>query len=145
MPQALASEDLVATPTDREEIAARLFDAFNRRDLDGVLELVHPEILFLPISAAVMAEGEPYRGHQGMRRYLADVEAHWLELALHPVHIRAAGEAVVALGRVSGRGPAGPMPETSTTWVLKFQDGLIIHAQVFSDARAMLEAFGLDR
>jgi ketosteroid isomerase-like protein len=142
--QILHSPDRLDTPTEREEVAARLFDAFNRRELPAVLELVHPEIVFLPVSAAVMSDGQPYRGHEGMRCYLRDVEAHWSELIVRPVQIRAAGEAVVALGRVSGRGPAGALEDVSTTWVLKFRDNLVVHAQIFSDDRPLREAFGLD-
>ncbi len=146
MPQSVASsaDPTVESPTEREEVVARLFDAFNRRDVAGTLELLHPEILFQPISANVMSGGEPYRGHEGMRRYMRDVEKHWAALTLHPVQIRAAGDAVVALGRVSGQGPAGTLDRVSTTWVIKFRDNLIVHAQIFSDERPLLEAFGLD-
>lgn len=132
------------SPVEREEIAARLFDAFNRRDTDGVLALLDPEVVFRPVSAAVMSDGEPYRGHDGMRRYLRDVEANWISLIVQPLQIRAAGEAVVALGRVSGQGPAGTIEGVSTTWVLKFRDNRVVHAQIFSDERPMLEAFGFD-
>ncbi len=145
MPQSVASAgSSVETPTDREELAERLFDAFNRRDVEGVLALLHPEIVFMPISAAVMSEGEPYRGHEGMRRYLRDVEKHWAALTVHPVQIRAAGAAVVALGRVDGQGPAGALEGVSTTWVIKFRDNQVVHAQIFSDERPLLEAFGQD-
>jgi len=129
-------------PSDREQIAKRLFDAFNRRDLAGALALVHPEIVFQPVSAAVMTEGRPYCGHEGISRYLSDVETHWMELTVHPVHVRAAGRAVVALGQVTGRGPMGELDQVPTTWVLKFRDGLVVHAQIFSDERHVREALG---
>jgi ketosteroid isomerase-like protein len=144
MPQTLETTDPVESPAEHEGLAELLFDAFNRRDIAAALKVVHPELVFLPVSAAVMADGEPYLGHEGLRRYMLDVQAHWLELAVHPVQIRAAGEAVVALGQVSGRGPAGTLDGVSTTWVLKFRDNLVVHAQVFSDERPMREAFGLD-
>lgn len=102
---------------------------------------MHPDIVFQPVSAAVMNAGEPYRGHDGIRRYLVDVETHWDELTVEPAQIRAAGDAVVALGRVSGRGRTGSFSDVPTTWVLKFRDGLVVSAQVFSDeqyARAAL-------
>jgi ketosteroid isomerase-like protein len=129
-------------PKSREETARRLFDAFNRRDLQAGLDLVHPEIVFQPVSGAVMAAGEPYCGHEGIRRYFSDVDTYWQSLTVHPVHLRAAGQAVVALGRVDGRGSAGVLEGVATTWVLKFKDGLVIHAQVFSDERLAREALG---
>jgi hypothetical protein len=131
---------MVRSSTD---IVQQLFDAFNARDLPAALSLLHPEIVFEPVSGAVLNDGEPYRGHAGMRRYFADVQEHWQELTVHPVHLRAAGDAVVALGHVSGSA-AGSLEDAPTTWVFKFNDGLVAHIQVFSDERLARQALGLD-
>jgi ketosteroid isomerase-like protein len=120
-------------PLELESVARRLFDAFNRRDLAAALELVHPEIVFHPVSAAAMKGGEPYVGHDGIRRYIQDVEAHWEQLVVEPVQIRAAGRAVVALGQVSGAGALGRFEDLPTKWVLKFSDGLVVDAKIFAD------------
>ena len=90
-----------------EEVVRSLFDAFSRRALTETLALLHPEVVFQPMTAEVTQAGEPYRGHEGIRRYAADVEAQWTKLTLRPTQIRAAGQAVVALGLVSGSGRAG--------------------------------------
>lgn len=129
-------------PQSKEGVVARLFEAFSRRDLDTTLTLVHPEIMFQPVTAEVTRGGEPYRGHEGIRRYLEDVESNWDELAVHPAQIRAAGNAVVVLGLVSGSGSAGSFENAPTTWVVKFKDELVVHAQIFSDARNVVEALG---
>ncbi len=129
-------------PQSKEGVVARLFEAFSRRDLETTLTLVHPDIVFQPLTAEVTRAGEPYRGHEGLRRYLEDVEAHWEELTVHPAQIRAAGRAVVALGLVSGSGPAGSFENAPTTWVMKFKDDLVVHAQIFSDPRNVVEALG---
>lgn len=118
----------------------RLFEAFSRRDLESTLALLHPEVVFEPMTAAVTQAGEPYRGHEGICRYAQDVESHWEVLTVHPAQIRAAGRAVVALGLVSGRGPGGSFQDAPTTWVVKFRDGLVAHAQIFSDARNVVSA-----
>lgn len=127
----------------RTEIAQLLFDAFNTRALDATLVLLHPEIVFEPVSGAVLNDGAPYCGHEGMRRYYADVQAHWRELTVDPIHLREAGNAVVALGHVSGASDAGVLREAPTTWVFKFRDGLVAHIQIFSDQRLAREALGL--
>jgi ketosteroid isomerase-like protein len=124
----------------KEEVVARLFEAFSRRELESALALVHPEVVFEPMTAAVTRAGEPYRGHEGIRRYAQDVESHWEVLTVHLAQIRAAGCAVVALGLVSGRGPGGSFQDAPTTWVVKFRDGLVVHAQIFSDARNVVNA-----
>jgi ketosteroid isomerase-like protein len=127
-----------------EEIARRLFDAFNQRSREGTLSLLHPDIVFQPVSGAILNDGEPYRGHQGMELYFAHVEEHWHELRVEPTHIRAAGDAVVALGQVNGRGLAGPLIDAPTTWVFKFKDGLVAQIQIFSDERLARQALATD-
>jgi ketosteroid isomerase-like protein len=133
----------ISSPESREWVARHLFDAFNDRDIDRVLGLIHPEMELRTISGSVLFDGEPYRGHAGIRQYLADIETHWEELVVRPLQVRAAGEAVVALGEVDGRGRAGGFEGLSTTWVIKFRDGLVIDAQVFSDARHARRALGV--
>jgi ketosteroid isomerase-like protein len=128
------------TPLSKEGIVSRLFEAFSRRDLLGVLSYMHPDIVFQPMTAEVTRAGEPYRGHAGIRRYTEDIEAHWEELTVHPAQIRAAGSAVVVLGLASGRGPAGSFENAPTTWVVKFKDGLVFGVQIFSDARHVVGA-----
>jgi len=127
---------------EKVRVAERLFDAFGRRDLPSMLDLLHKDILFLPMTASVTRTGEPYRGHDGLRRYVLDVEEHWHELTVHPVQVRAAGEAVVVLGMASGRGAAGSFENVPATWVLKFRDGLVARIQIFSDVRHVVGALG---
>ncbi len=137
-PRKMTREAPVALP--KEEVVVRLFEAFSRRELESALALLHPEVVFEPMTAAVTRASEPYRGHEGIRRYAADVESHWEVLTVHPTQIRAAGRAVVALGLVSGRGPGGSFQDAPTTWVVKFRDGLVAHAQIFSDERNVVNA-----
>jgi ketosteroid isomerase-like protein len=137
----MASSVSSAAPAiSQEDAVARLFDAFSRREIAEALALLHPEVVFQPMTAEVTRAGEPYRGHEGIRRYAADVESQWEVLTLRPTQIRAAGRAVVALGLVSGSGRAGSFEDAPTTWIFKFRDGLVIDAQIFSEARNVFEA-----
>ncbi len=132
-----------APPTgapSNEDIVRSLFDAFSRRDLQGAVELMHPGIVFQPMTAAVTRAGEPYCGHEGIRRYTEDVESHWEQLTIRLKQIRSAGQAVVALGLVSGSGPGGSFEDAPTTWVVKFKDGRVAHVQIFSDERYVTSA-----
>jgi ketosteroid isomerase-like protein len=138
-----STHPVTAVERPRTEIAQQLFDAFNARDLEVTLTLLHPDVVFEPVSGAVLNDGEPYRGHEGMRRYFADVQAHWRELTVSPVHLRAAGNAVVALGHASGASAAGALRDAPTTWVFKFDNDLVVHIQIFSDERLAREALGL--
>jgi ketosteroid isomerase-like protein len=128
------------SPQTKEDVVASLFEAFSRRDLPSALELVHPEVVFQPMTAAVTRAGEPYCGYEGIRRYAEDVESYWVQLTIRPTQIRSAGRAVVVLGLVSGSGPGGSFEDAPTTWVVKFRDGLVAHAQIFSDERNVVDA-----
>ena len=53
------------------ELLHQLTAAWNRRDLDGYLALMDPEIDLYP--GAVRVEGGAYQGHEGIIRFWADV------------------------------------------------------------------------
>jgi ketosteroid isomerase-like protein len=132
------AKDLLAN----EQTVADLFEAFSGRRQARVLSLLTDDVVFVPMTARVTQAGEPYRGHEGMRRYFADVEAQWTQLTLHPAQIKAAGNAVVALGLVSGRGAAGAFEAAPTTWMFKFRGERVCRIQIFSDAAYVLGALG---
>jgi ketosteroid isomerase-like protein len=129
----------------KEEVVARLFEAFSRRDMDDALELLDPAIVFQPVTAELTRQGEPYRGHDGMRRYMSDVEAVWEELTVHPTRIRAAGDAVVAMGVAAGRARGGgSFEDVPATWMFKFRDDLVVQIQIFSDPGYAREALAAE-
>jgi ketosteroid isomerase-like protein len=113
----------------------RLFEAFNNRDLKTALSMLHEDVVFEPISGALLNSGRPYVGHEGMRLYFEHISEHWQELQVNPFQIRSAGAAVVALGQTSGQGAGGRLDAAPTTWVFKFRDGLVSQIQIFSDER----------
>jgi ketosteroid isomerase-like protein len=135
--RALADANRSAVVMEHERIVRSLLDAFNRRDLEGVLQLLHPQVTLRTVSALIFGDGLPYNGHEGIRRYFGDVERHWVE----PVHVRGAGEAVAALGVVKGRGraPEFVLRDVPTSWLVRFRDGLVFELRVFSDRRAFEE------
>jgi ketosteroid isomerase-like protein len=56
-----------------EKLARMAFDALNRDDLDGFLELIDPEVEFTSLIAE--AEGETFPGHDGVRRWWESVHS----------------------------------------------------------------------
>lgn len=123
-----------------EEVVTLLVEAFSKRRLADALALLHPDVVFRSMTAQVTQAGEPYCGHAGIRRYFTDLESNWEELTIRPTQIRAAGSAVVALGLASGSGPGGSFEDVPTTWMFKLKDGLVIDAQIFSEARHVHQA-----
>jgi ketosteroid isomerase-like protein len=49
------------------ETFRRGYEAVNRGDVDGLLVAIHPDVEFTSLIAE--AEGETFRGHEGVRRW----------------------------------------------------------------------------
>jgi ketosteroid isomerase-like protein len=127
------------------EATRRIFETFSRRDVAGLLALCDPDVEFLPVTAMVAAEGKPYRGHEGISRYLADIARVWAELTVEPLEFHRAGEdTVVTVGRVYAWG-VGRVIDAPVGWVWRFSPaGLAIYGRVYDSRGAALEAAGLD-
>ncbi len=125
------------------EIARRIMSGYNTRDVEDMLEPVDPDVEW--ISAFTRLEGGgAYRGHEGFRQYLRDIDEQWSEFQLFPEVFTDTGEAVVIPMRVNARGRAsGVVIDTRITAVFEFSDGKVIRAQTFLDHGQALEAAGL--
>jgi ketosteroid isomerase-like protein len=125
------------------DVVRRMFAAFAERDLDAMLPVMDSDVEFLPVTANLTTGGVPYRGHDGIARYLDDVARVWPELRLFPDELRDGGSVVVALGRVVARG-GGMIIDQPTGWVFSLRDGLIVRAHVYGsheEALAAADAF----
>jgi ketosteroid isomerase-like protein len=118
-------------------LVRRLFEVFAARDLDALLELVDPQIEFFGPTATILREGRCYRGHEGMRRYMHDVEGLWQELVLDPRVFREIGNHVVAIGRVRGRAHDGLEVDTPAAWVWRVESGLVTWGCAYGDPEQM--------
>lgn len=125
------------------EIARRAFVAFADRDLDAIAELMDEDVEFLPITANLTTGGLPYRGHEGMARYLEDAGRVWKELRVHPTEFRQSGDRVVVLGRIHARG-GGMIIDRPAGWVLRIRAGKIFWGRVYASHEEALKDAGLD-
>ena len=123
------------------EVVKLAFDAFARRDVDAALDWMHPQVRLWVVTAAVSRAGRPYIGHQGVREYWRDAQRLWRELELVPIDFELVGQAVVVLGEVQARGPAGALRQPAV-WTWKLNDGLVVDCRVDSDVRAARDALG---
>jgi ketosteroid isomerase-like protein len=82
----------------------RFYDAFNARDEPRILAEIHPEIEFE--SRFAQAGGTTYRGHAGVRGWLADLAQAWeyIDVELHATFER--DGCTVALITLHGKGRA---------------------------------------
>jgi ketosteroid isomerase-like protein len=130
------------TPVARNaDILRSVFAAFSRRDLERLLALTDPEIVFTPPTGRIAGRTEPYRGHDGIRTYMADVGRAWQELRSEPDEFVEIDDRVVCTGRVYAWG-VGRVIDTPAGWVWRLRDGLVVEGRVYETRRAAYEAVG---
>jgi ketosteroid isomerase-like protein len=117
--------------------------AFNEGDLDSVVGAAHPEIELRPAVTGGL-EGTVYRGREGVRQFLGDIDAAWAVFRAEPEEFRDLGDTVVVLGRTAARGiRSGVELDTAGGWVLTLRDGQLHSFRSFVSKEAALEAAGL--
>lgn len=131
-----------ARPSD---LVAAYFEAFGRRRADDVVALSHPGIeIWAQPTAEQVGRTEPYRGHDGLRDYLADVDRAWTHFEVTPEDFRAAGQGVIVFGRGRGRSAAtGDEISVPLIWVFRLRDGLVVFCRVAktaAEARELAQA-----
>jgi ketosteroid isomerase-like protein len=126
-------------------LVRRLYEAFEVRDLDGMVALTDPEIEFFPqVTASMVDRTEPYRGHEGMRRYFEDAARVWRDLEITPHEYHDLGDRVLVFGRVYGRGEGGYISDSPAAWLWRIQGELISWGRVFTSRAEALEAAGVE-
>jgi ketosteroid isomerase-like protein len=86
------------------EIARAAIEAWNRSDFDAWIGAWDERAEFHPYGCSV--EGRAYHGHDGLRRFVAEMAEEWEQVRFEVDEVRGAGEQVVALGRVRAQGRA---------------------------------------
>ena len=114
------------------DLALRLHELFNRRDLDGVFPLMHDEVEIEPRLGAL--EGD-YRGHEGVRRWWGNLLDALPDYTAEVEELEAVGD--MTLGRIRGRahGAGSSVPIVETWWqVIRWSDGKCIWWRNFATA-----------
>jgi ketosteroid isomerase-like protein len=138
-----ATEADTGQPMSQEnvEIVRRSFEAFNARDVDGLISLTAEECEWLPLRAQL--EGIVYRGHAGVRQFVSDMDADWEAFRIDPLEFHQHPERVVAIGQVVALGQSGVEIDSIAGFVFELHQGRISRVTSHSDPEAALEAGGL--
>jgi ketosteroid isomerase-like protein len=132
---------------ENEELARHAWDAFNRRDFEALLELIHPDMEWRPAQGPGGIEGHVYRGREGYAEWLyKDLPEVWEEYHADELEFTDAGEdRVIVSGYVVGKGRGSGVeirvPFSQLGWV---RDGLIVRIDGFLSRDDAREAAGLD-
>jgi ketosteroid isomerase-like protein len=118
--------------------------AFNARDLDGLLATCDPECEWHPLRAQL--EDVAYRGHDGVQRFLEDLEEDWGDLRVEPLELLEANDRWVVTGRLHARGRgSGVEIETLIGCDIELRGGRIARLTGHSDPEAALRAASAER
>jgi steroid delta-isomerase-like uncharacterized protein len=137
------------SPAALQAAIARYNDAWNAHDLDAIMAMHAPDMVFENHTAGERAQGEAVRGHiaaifeawpdiafTGRRLYVREglVVQEWTARATHAKQARRGDLVIEPTGR-------------TVTWdgmdVIPFEHGLVKRKDVYSDSLAVLRQLGL--
>jgi ketosteroid isomerase-like protein len=127
------------------EVVKRGLEAYNRRDVEALLEELDPAVEWHPAFEVLMGgEATVYRGHEGVRELLRDANETLDEIHVEFSNIQDLGDQVVAIGRIRARGKAsGAETESPLGYVADLRNGKAIRIRTYLDPNEALEAAGL--
>jgi ketosteroid isomerase-like protein len=125
---------------ENAEIVRRSVEALNRRDLDGYLARMDPDV---EITSLVVGTS-PYRGHQGVRTYWQDLLGTVPDLRIEIEELRDLGELLLFAVRARGHAAHSDVPFEDLIWTTaKARDGKCISWHAHPSKAEALEAVGL--
>ena len=123
------------------EIAKRGTNAFNRREVDAILDLVTPDCV---VSSQLLDAKADFEEREGLERFYAMLDESWDDFQTVIGEYRDLGDHVLALGRNYGRGKgSGVRVDGPSRAVFDFRDGKISRIRLFLDHDEALRAAGL--
>lgn len=137
------------TETDLEALIARYNDAWNNHDVDAILSLHAPDMVFANHTAGETVTGEQVGPH------IASIFATWPDITFTERRLYVRRDLVVQEWTATAthvsemrRGDIVAAPTGRTiTWdgmdVIPFRDGLITRKDVYSDSVSILNQLGL--
>ena len=130
-------------PKRNVELAARLIEVLNKRDASGLIALSDPDVEWHSFFA-LGEQGNVFRGHEGARRWIDELNDAWDIVQAEVDDALAVGDIAVLVGHIHYRGrSSGVETESPAGWVLKFRQEQAILYRAFRDPQQALEAAGL--
>jgi ketosteroid isomerase-like protein len=123
------------------EVVQRWIDAFNRRDIDGLIALTDPDIEFRSIFVAIE---RVFRGHEGIYAYIKELDEAFARFQVVPTEFTDAGAAVLVAAHFDWRGKeSGAGGTRHVVPALWLKAGKVFRIETFTDRTLGCEAVGL--
>jgi uncharacterized protein len=133
---------LKALPARNVEIVRRSVEAFARGDLDAFLAAHDPDVEWR--TAADEPNPQIYRGHDGLRRFVADISEAWVDRFDDVMEFHAfidLGDWVVVpwTARLRGRSSGVPI-DVRETYAVRVEDGRIVRVEEYRTREEAIDA-----
>jgi ketosteroid isomerase-like protein len=116
------------------------YEAWSRRNVKALLEVVHPDAEARPILGANIG-ASVYRGHDGLREWFKDLHQEWETFQTRVTRIDERGDRLLCTIDVHARGRAsGVVIEGEMYHLVELRDGLILRLEAFRDRAEAMRA-----
>ena len=133
---------------DTTELIRRIFERWNRGGDDAReprADELHPQIEIHSRTAELMSDGGAYRGLEGTRQWLSDLDDAFGEFHLNMDEFHDVGDRLLVLGSIDIRGRTGGTElHEPIAWIFDFADTLILRMQTFRSHEEGRVAAGLE-
>jgi ketosteroid isomerase-like protein len=125
------------------EIVRELLEAFNRRDVDAIVERWPADAEWIPAISPGGLEGTTYVGPAGLRRWVAELAESWPTFEVIDPKLETIGDRVLIVGRVHARGSAsGVELDTPLAQLWELDDGMVRRVSAFASHEEAIAAAG---
>jgi ketosteroid isomerase-like protein len=122
-------------------VVRALFERVNAGEIDGAIELLAPEAVFV-VPPDASAEPDTYRGHDGARRYFSGFDGVLDDVRFELRDLeQVTDDTVLAATRLRGRGTSTGIPVAQEVFVLlTVRAGLVTWIRPYAERESALEA-----
>jgi ketosteroid isomerase-like protein len=123
-------------------LARDVLDALERRDVDHLVTLSDPDVEWHSFFAEVaMGKGGGYRGHDGIRQYVSDLNDAWEIVRGEVDDALGVGDIALLVGRIHYRGKTSGVETASPAgWIFRFRRERVVLFRAFRDPDQALVA-----
>ena len=132
-----------ALSRENVELVRRGFDAYQRRDVQGMCDVAHARCEVFTFTVGVV-EAEPFRGHAGIADWMAHELEPWEEWRVEPGEVHEVCERVLVRANVTARGQGSNVELTADSgMVFEFRERRIMRVWSYLNWDDALKAVGL--
>ena len=124
------------------ELVRQAYEGFNSAGAEGTVPYLHPDVIWDESNLPARSPGV-FHGHDGLRALARDNAELWQEIHTEIDELVDAGDSVVALVRVKGRGRfTGEPVELAIAQVWEIYDDRVGRVTLYLDRQQALEVAG---